>query len=73
MKKTLALLVVFFSFTSILLWSSCSGQVKENNKTEANTQTKKIIGGGCDGCELMYEGMPAGLRQEKNYWLQVSS
>jgi len=61
MKKTIALLVVFFSFTSILLWSSCSGQVKENNKTEANTQTKKIIGGGCDGCELMYEGMPKNI------------
>jgi protocatechuate 3,4-dioxygenase beta subunit len=42
-----------------LFWTSCNGQVKEKNKSsELNIQTKKIIGGGCDGCELMYEGMP---------------
>ena len=22
--------------------------------------TKKVVGGGCDGCELMFEGMPKG-------------
>jgi protocatechuate 3,4-dioxygenase beta subunit len=59
MKKTVSLFVVGFTCSAILLWSSCSGQVKEKIKTtEGNIQSKKIIGGGCDGCELMYEGMP---------------
>ncbi|MGL6268385.1 MAG: hypothetical protein ACRC2O_10665, partial [Chitinophagaceae bacterium] len=59
MKKTVSLFVVGFTSSAILLWSSCSGQVKEKSKTtEGNIQSKKIIGGGCDGCELMYEGLP---------------
>ena len=33
---------------------SCNGQ--KNNKSQKNI--KKIVGGGCDGCELMYVGMP---------------
>lgn len=59
MKKTVSLFMLGFICSTILLWSSCSGQVKEKIKTtEGNIQSKKIIGGGCDGCELMYEGMP---------------
>jgi len=34
--------------------------------TSCNSQTKKasngIVGGGCDGCELMYVGMPANIK-----------
>ncbi len=62
MKKAKDKFVVFFSFTAIILWSSCNGQVKEKEKTsDNNIQTQKIIGGGCEGCELMYEGMPKNI------------
>lgn len=62
MKKTVSLNVVGFFCTSILLWSSCSGQVKKKEKTtQGSSQTQKLIGGGCDGCELMYEGMPENI------------
>lgn len=37
-----------------LLFMSCNGQT--NNTS--NYGNNKIVGGGCDGCELMYVGMP---------------
>lgn len=53
------LFVIMFSFLS-----SCNGQTKEKSQTEQNTtQKNKIVGGGCDGCELMYVGMPKILIQ----------
>jgi len=39
------------------LFLSCNGQV--TNTTHKNN---KIVGGGCDGCELMYIGMPKEIR-----------
>ena len=51
------LFVIMFSFLS-----SCNGQTKEKSQTEQNTtQKNKIVGGGCDGCELMYVGMPKNI------------
>jgi len=42
MKKTVTLFVVGFFCTANLLWSSCSGQVKEKDKiNKSNIQTKK--------------------------------
>lgn len=60
MKKTVNLIVVGFFCSAILFWSSCSGQEKEKNN-QNKIQTQKLIGGGCDGCELMYEGMPKNI------------
>ena len=40
-----------------LLFISCNGTTKET----AN-ENDKIVGGGCDGCELMYIGMPEKLK-----------
>lgn len=37
-----------------MLLLSCNGQTNERQAKETN----RIIGGGCDGCELMYIGMP---------------
>ncbi|WP_353096426.1 intradiol ring-cleavage dioxygenase [Empedobacter brevis] len=37
-----------------LLFVSCNGQTNEKGQKE----TTAIVGGGCDGCELMYIGMP---------------
>lgn len=47
----------------IILLTSCSGQPKSNKHTPnvSDTGTKKIVGGGCDGCELMYVGMPTSI------------
>ena len=40
--------------------TNCKGQTKtEKNKIE--TGHKKLVGGGCDGCELMYIGMPKNM------------
>ena len=40
-----------------LLLISCNGQTKHKPKNESN----KIVGNGCDGCELMYIGMPKNI------------
>lgn len=37
-----------------LLFVSCNGQTNEQPKSRDN----QLVGGGCDGCELMYIGMP---------------
>ncbi|WP_026357355.1 hypothetical protein [Empedobacter brevis] len=37
-----------------LLFVSCNGQTSEKGQKE----TTVLVGGGCDGCELMYIGMP---------------
>lgn len=43
----------------LLTFSSCNGQTRKNNPVAARTQT---VGGGCDGCELMYIGMPKQIK-----------
>ena len=40
-----------------LLLISCNGQTNHKPKNESN----KIVGNGCDGCELMYIGMPKNI------------
>lgn len=40
-----------------LLLISCNGQTKHKPKNESN----KIVGNGCDGCELMYIGIPKNI------------
>lgn len=49
-------LAIFFNFLT-----SCDGQTKQQSN-EAK-QTKKV-GGGCEGCELMYVGMPKQILTE---------
>ena len=41
--------------------TSCNGQTKSSNQTQTNSSANKtkLVGGGCDGCEIMYVGMPA--------------
>jgi len=53
--------IIFFASMSIL--TSCNGQIKSNTK-QANLKTdkKKLVGGDCDGCELMYVGMPTNIK-----------
>ena len=54
----LGLFFVLFNFLT-----SCNGQTKsENNQSEIKTDQNKLVGGGCDGCELMYVGMPKNIK-----------
>ena len=41
--------------------AACNGQVKHNNQKPAQVAATKIVGGGCDGCEIMYVGMPKNI------------
>jgi len=45
------LVVLFFVF-------SCNGQKGNTDNGSDLLQKKSVVGGGCDGCELMYVGMP---------------
>lgn len=51
MKKVIyvPMVLIFCSFMA-----ACNGQTVKNSFQN----TPNIVGGGCDGCELMYEGMP---------------
>ncbi len=50
-----------FMFTAL---TSCNGQTKTNNQTQSNSSTdkNKLVGGGCDGCELMFVGMSTNIK-----------
>ncbi len=53
--------IILFAYISIL--TNCNGQNKNDTKqTSVNVQKKKLVGGGCDGCELMYVGMPKNIK-----------
>ena len=43
---------------------SCNGQKKDNNQTTTKNTTEKsnVVGGSCDGCEIMYVDMPTNLK-----------
>ena len=42
--------------------TNCKGQTRtEKNQAEIKTDKKKLIGGGCDGCKLMYVGIPTNI------------
>ena len=44
------------------LLTSCKGQSKPGLSEQVSKQdTNGIVGGGCDGCEIMYVGMPTNL------------
>ena len=63
LQPTLKLLqvIIFCAFMGIL--TSCNGQIKtDKNNSQIKTETSKPVGGGCDGCELMYVGMPKNIR-----------
>src|SRR4051812_37115721 len=51
------LVVLLFSFLT-----ACNGQTHQISTSEKKSDKKEIVGGGCDGCELMYVGMPSKIR-----------
>jgi protocatechuate 3,4-dioxygenase, beta subunit len=58
MKQLIQLGLFIFLFGSL---TGCNGQIKTNTSTQTSTNIKKIIGGGCDGCEIMFVGMPTNI------------
>jgi len=55
------ILYIGFLSTFFNFFISCNGQIKSNSATTSKNEKKGIVGGGCDGCELMYVGMPANI------------
>lgn len=45
----------------LLTVSACHGQAAQSQNSDSVNQNK-IVGGGCDGCELMYIGMPKDIK-----------
>lgn len=56
---------ILFAFLFGLL-TSCNGQTNTDNQNRGTIQSnvKKIVGGGCEDCELMYVGMPENILSE---------
>ncbi len=53
--------LAFFSASfALLMLSSCMGQT--NQLPSSKNNQNKLAGGGCDGCELMYAGMPQNIK-----------
>lgn len=58
MKRILNIGLIFLFLTSL---TSCNGQIKKEETSTKNNKNK-VVGGGCDGCELMYVGMPNNIK-----------
>lgn len=60
MEKLFRCGVILIVFTLII---GCNSKTKSDNKNLQTVinDTAKIIGGGCDGCEIMYIGMPENI------------
>jgi len=58
MSRQIQLLLIVILFN---LLTGCHGQTKPNTITSQTTDTKKLVGGGCDGCEIMYVGIPKNI------------
>lgn len=60
-KPTVMTRLVHLCFVAYVLLgsASCKGQTNSPTASKKSSERNKIIGGGCDGCEIMYVGMPA--------------
>jgi len=60
---SMKLLKTMVLLASLSILSNCNGQIKTDKKQiEIKTDKAKLVGGGCDGCELMYVGMPTNIK-----------
>ncbi len=58
MKRLIQVALFVFLFSN---FTGCNGQVKNNTPTQNKSSEKKVVGGGCDGCEIMFVGMPENI------------
>ncbi|MFT4831574.1 MAG: protocatechuate 3,4-dioxygenase beta subunit [Psychroserpens sp.] len=58
MKKSATFCILLMFLTTL---SSCNGQPQKNSSSAIPSQSQELVGGGCDGCELMYVGMPKNI------------
>jgi protocatechuate 3,4-dioxygenase, beta subunit len=58
MKQLIKFGLFVFLFSSL---TGCDGQTKNNTSTQNQSGIKKLVGGGCDGCEIMFVGMPTNI------------
>ena len=58
MSRQIQLLLFVIPFN---LLTGCNGQTKNNTATSQNIDIEKLVGGGCDGCEIMFVGMPQNI------------
>lgn len=67
-KLILALMLCVY-----LILLSCNGQTTIQTEFKKHNK-EKIVGGGCDGCELMYVGMPENISSEHTSigWMEGS-
>ena len=52
---------VAFSVFIFICLAGCSGQTITEPSAKNNKRVKKLVGGGCDGCEIMYVDMPTNI------------
>ena len=54
---------LFLTLALVSLFTNCNGQNKtETDQIKIKIEKKKLVGGGCDGCELMYVGTPKNIK-----------
>jgi protocatechuate 3,4-dioxygenase beta subunit len=58
MRRHYQLGLLILLFTAL---GGCNGQNNNNTKSRTLTDKGKPVGGGCDGCEIMFVGMPKNL------------
>ena len=49
-------LILFLSLFNLL--TACNGQTNSNKTVRSEARNTAMVGGGCEGCELMYVAMP---------------
>ena len=59
MPRLQIFLTLIFSLALCMGLTGCHGQNNAHN--QITTHKNKMVGGGCDGCNLMFEGMPANI------------
>jgi protocatechuate 3,4-dioxygenase, beta subunit len=56
---TISKSIIFLLFAALFnMLTSCMAQSKDKTSASNKTEPNKIVGGGCDGCEIMFVGMP---------------
>lgn len=55
MKKVLNITALLLL---IIFLNSCNGQSRPSTPPVSSANKNTLVGGGCDGCQLMFEGMP---------------